>query len=373
MLPAREDPGQARSSRVAALDALRAVAALLVVWTHVCEDFVKLPYPAAHGGSLHDAAWSFDFGRAGVVAFFATSGFLIPSGLREDSTSAIRRFAVRRFFRLYPAYWVSLVAGWLVLFQLRARPLPLRALLANVTMAPGALGEVRVLGLYWTLETELLFYALCVLAHLAGVLSSARWLFGIAGTFLLGFLAFFAQNYLALPLGLGLSHDQGLLCAHLGIMFGAALLRRVHERSTEGRGPRAGVALLGTALLVGFVLPGLYLGYGPRHDAWLVRFSAPYGIGVALFAAAIAWRFGVPSALRRIGEASYSLYLFHPAVLGLALWWVHGPSGARLRELHLSAYLVVVAGASVAVAMLAHRFVEQPAMRIGDRRSRTIS
>ena len=55
-----------------------------------------------------------NIGRFGVVAFFLVSGYIIPFSLERGGS--VRRFAVGRFFRLYPLYWVSLVAI-LVIYQ----------------------------------------------------------------------------------------------------------------------------------------------------------------------------------------------------------------------------------------------------------------
>ncbi len=68
-------------NRFASLDALRGLAALLVVWQHSSESFVKLGSVAANGTLLADIAWNVDFGRIGVICFFLISGFVIPSSL----------------------------------------------------------------------------------------------------------------------------------------------------------------------------------------------------------------------------------------------------------------------------------------------------
>ena len=39
---------------------------------------------------------------------------------------------------------------------------------ANLTMLPDALGQPEMMGHYWTLETELVFYLLCIVLVLAG-------------------------------------------------------------------------------------------------------------------------------------------------------------------------------------------------------------
>ena len=67
-------------SRFAYVDSLRAIAALLVVWTHSAEIFA----PLAGGSWLYTVSHNYDFGRMGVVAFFGVSGFLVPKSIQAE-------------------------------------------------------------------------------------------------------------------------------------------------------------------------------------------------------------------------------------------------------------------------------------------------
>ncbi|CAM5339645.1 hypothetical protein SSTU70S_04052 [Stutzerimonas stutzeri] len=79
---------------------------LLVIWMHTSEVFVPIALPSLQG-RLHDVAYSFDFGRIGVVVFFIISGFVIPASLRGPRGEDCRQFLIRRLFRLYPLCWLS--------------------------------------------------------------------------------------------------------------------------------------------------------------------------------------------------------------------------------------------------------------------------
>ena len=98
------------------IDALRGIAAMLVVWLHGAELFVRLPGIDGRGQIWYDIAHTVDFGRIGVVAFFMISGYVIPPTLRGPLANGTRRFLVRRFFRLFPAYWLSIPLGYLLLW-----------------------------------------------------------------------------------------------------------------------------------------------------------------------------------------------------------------------------------------------------------------
>ena len=97
-----------QSGRFHSLDALRGIAALLVVWQHTSERFALLPNISEQGTLLAKIAYSVDFGRIGVIIFFLISGFIIPSSLKGNDPRALKHFATKRFFRLYPVYWVSI-------------------------------------------------------------------------------------------------------------------------------------------------------------------------------------------------------------------------------------------------------------------------
>ena len=83
---------------------------------------------------------------------------------------AVRRFVISRFFRLYPAYWLSLTAALVVLVVAAHQHVDAREVAANVTVLQQFIGIENVLGIYWTLQIELIFYALCVGLFIIGLL-----------------------------------------------------------------------------------------------------------------------------------------------------------------------------------------------------------
>ena len=92
------------ANRFAALDALRGIAALLVVWQHTSEYFINQPGMPPDGSGMLELFKAIDPGRIGVICFFLISGFIIPSSLRSNGNAPLTEFSIKRFFRLYPAY-----------------------------------------------------------------------------------------------------------------------------------------------------------------------------------------------------------------------------------------------------------------------------
>ena len=167
------------SARFAHIDSMRAIAALLVVWLHTSEEFVKLAAPSLQD-LLHTIAYLPDFGRIGVVLFFAISGFVIPSSLRGERLDACRTFLIKRLFRLFPLYWLSIPFGLLTSWTIWGREISATAIAWNLSMVQEAAGYPSIQGLYWTLQTELVFYGVCVLLFFVGLLRSALFLSAMA-------------------------------------------------------------------------------------------------------------------------------------------------------------------------------------------------
>src|SRR5947199_3066526 len=105
----------AAESRLWFAQALRALACLLVVFSHyghlfvldpqtvgvlcLCPPLKGLPRPAFLRVFELCQVWYFSPANFGVALFFLVSGFVIPFSLRRNTLGG---FFVRRFFRLYP-------------------------------------------------------------------------------------------------------------------------------------------------------------------------------------------------------------------------------------------------------------------------------
>ena len=150
-----------RAKRFHELDLLRFIAALSVVLFHysvrgyALQELPPSPYVVL--------APVTKYGFLGVNLFFIISGFVI---LMTAARASVRRFAVSRFVRLYPAFWLcctaTFVGSWLV--ARAGQGVPVRTYLLNMTMVSGLAYVPSVDGVYWSLLVELKFYALVLLA-----------------------------------------------------------------------------------------------------------------------------------------------------------------------------------------------------------------
>jgi peptidoglycan/LPS O-acetylase OafA/YrhL len=347
------------SDRSPHIDSVRAVAALLVVWTHSAELFGGLV-----GGSwLMDVATRYNLGRMGVVAFFCISGFLIPASLNASRPDAGRAFVIRRFFRLFPAFWLSIPLGVLALWTLYDRPLPLMDIALNFTMVPDLFRVTHVIGLYWTLEYELAFYAMCLLLFKAGLLDR-RYVTALAtalfmGGYVLGFAALVLlqrQEYA----------DLGTVSLNVGCLFLGALWRRAVDRRLDAFEM---LILAGALALLWIVTPALcaaaiYL-RDQGDNIFFVAFPTSYAVGVGLFLAMTSFAKVTWRPLAWIGLVSYSLYLLHPVVL-YPMWFVfeRGGPGAGWP---VAVQMLIAAGLSLLLAAAAYYVVERPAIELARR------
>jgi peptidoglycan/LPS O-acetylase OafA/YrhL len=211
-------------------------------------------------------------------------------------------FAIARIARLYPAFVTASVLIYLVLSaaDLPGRTPSLDSLLAHFTLVPRLIGYPFVDGVFWTLQVEVVFYALVAAAALLGL---RRWLMLI----------------LAVPVVIDLAL-KGHHCFNHFFLLGLVLYETRPAPALPPRPDR----------------PRLTVGrFTPRHTLFLilclVRMADPRRSGdtIALFAVAgLIWaatRYRIPAltgrALLSLGAISYSLYLVHQNIGYIIIRW----------------------------------------------------
>lgn len=99
------------------------------------------------------------FGYLGVDLFFVISGFVIFLSAQKGGP---RAFVASRVARLYPAYWVAIVATVVAvrLGDLPSLVVPWFDVVLNLSMFTHWFGASYVDGAYWSLAVELQFYIL---------------------------------------------------------------------------------------------------------------------------------------------------------------------------------------------------------------------
>lgn len=135
------------------------IASLIVVFYHV-----EITFEKYFGAGV--SSW-FKPGSCGVQIFFVISGFVmfhVHSTDPASSLATIRRFARKRFQRIYPPLWIVLIALVPVVYPAKASILDvISAFLVLPVNTEPYYSEV-VLAVEWTLRHEMLFYAFFALA-----------------------------------------------------------------------------------------------------------------------------------------------------------------------------------------------------------------
>lgn len=353
------------TSRLRHIDSLRAIAALLVLYMHVSESFYRLSPQTESSRWLYDLAFTIDAGRIGVVAFFMISGFVIPFSARPERPAAGWDFAIKRLFRIYPAYWLSVFAGAFACYWLWDRPFGPREILVNLTLLQDLVGVPSAQGLYWTLIVELAFYAICLAFLLSGNIRNDRCIgFFAAGLASVVLLSLIATRSGTAPFGFNVIQ----WFVHLSVMATGTLFRAWYDGGLRDRVSRGLLWTLLAFYLAGFPLLSTLLAGLP----W--RYTVPYASGVLLFVLGTAVvRISHP-VMAWLGQISYSIYLFHAVVFYPLLWLLlQLPADAWWRTRHLGFYLGLNAVLTVLVSTLVYHCVERPAIDYGKRVARWVA
>jgi peptidoglycan/LPS O-acetylase OafA/YrhL len=338
----------------------------MVACAHVWEKFLPV---ARQSGGAAAKSWPryFELGITGVVLFFAISGFVIYGTLRGPREGAGLRFVITRFFRLFPAYWVSAAAGLIFIWWWQGWPITRPMVAANATMLPDVFGQPPIMGLYWTLGTELVFYFSCWLIWRLDLLDNARFLAGLVVTMSLTWFALKGAKQLgAVPDDISAAWKN--LPRHLGIMFWGAYFRIVYD---ETKGFRESIRNNRKAwILVALTVVLLVVG-GSRQFSFFLHpgrtWFSSYVVAPLLFWLWVACLRVRTRAIAWLGRISYSIYLFHLVVVTPLVYWVALEGNATLRGWPTVCYLIPTLLLTILASAAVYYAVELPAIACGKR------
>ncbi|MCF0061897.1 acyltransferase [Dyadobacter chenwenxiniae] len=325
-------------SRFLELDALRGLAAIMVVLFH---------FTINSNGVL--LGWEFNYGVTGVDIFFMISGFVIFLTI-----SRVKRwpdFVVSRFARLYPAFWCCMFLTAVVTMYFEPELVSVKRILANLTMASIFFGQENMDQSYWTLLVELVFYFWILVLLILGKIKSIVNV-GLAFMVLVVLFHAFSAYYTSF-------HEFATrkieLLNHFPLFFSGILFYLVRNGNHVRRN---------SLLILASLLAACFMHYQGGRVQYHVTPSEHYVILAVfhiVFAFAIFGKMGFlnKAPLLFLGKISYCLYLIHQYI-GLRLLAMLTDSW----QINIYPALVITIAVVVLIAYLVNTFVEIPANMI---------
>jgi peptidoglycan/LPS O-acetylase OafA/YrhL len=351
-------PSIPENGHFVALDWLRAVAALSVFVHHFYQQYA--PQLTGKTGFIH--AFMIHLGSWGVCLFFILSGFCIHWSRLLDSTRTQgfqpRIFAIRRFFRIYPALFVAVILCYVIeqfyTSNLLNSP-SLGAVFAHLMLVSSFSVEYRgaINNVLWTVIVECHFYILYF--FLWRLFDGPRKIMAVtmiaiglaAATFLVSVTLFEPGKYRVLV-------QHIFLASWWSWCLGALLAELLFKKELL-----PGSLAVNRLCLYGLVTLSLIIGLLPHQLALQSgRFILPFlTLGIVYFMLVSRYDFDRQKTLVFTGVISYSLYLFHPIAILIGV-----ASGLNVA---FSAVLVFSVG--ILLASANYVLVEAPFMALGKR------
>lgn len=333
-----------KQERLGYLDSARGLAAIGVLFAHAIASFSERSIDLITLASFTESY--LDLGKIFLILFFLTSGFVIPYSIRGEGRNAIKSFVLSRFFRLYPVYWLSAILGF-ILFG----TFTLKELLVNLTMLQQFFGVENIIGLYWTLQLELIFYFLIALTFVFNRLNNMKFLFQTSVFFLLiALLMAVVRNALIvkLPLALPLS---------LSLMYFSSYYRYYVISNSFYAGKLSNYYFIFFGILIPIIS---YLGYNYDfgfNESWL-KYTLSYFIGLSLFIGICHFKHS-SLIMEYLGKVSYSIYVFHP----LSIFIIQRMS--FFESFSGFAKVLLVLGSTVLFSHFSYSLIEWPSINFG--------
>ncbi|WP_296711171.1 acyltransferase [Rhodoblastus sp.] len=339
--------------KLEAIQALRFIAATAVVVDHALSQLVSRAFLPPRWEQ-----YGWHCGQAGVWAFFAISGFIMIHAERENfgRGGGAKAFIAKRLVRIAPMYWLASLVALAALLSTGHAPPTVSYVAASLLFLPSPAqpGELirPLLGQGWTLIYEMMFYCIFFCAMFLTFYRGAVSILAALGALVLA-------GSVIKPLAA--AYDPFTVAAFVTdpiiLLFGAGcvigLVRRRLDRIELSHGLMAALILLGAA--VSLFVAGRF-GYPMNFYA-----RAPFMLLATAAVAMCAFAKDRSSPSSRImsllGDASYSVYLFHLFFLN-ALFF----AASRLPGFSRAAWLYVIAAVAAANAagLVIHVFVEKP-------------
>lgn len=362
----------AQNKKVEFANTLRGLASLFVVISHYfyfywlgrpivanMTNMAELPldkYPVPNFVYLLNPGHGFSWGPYGVSIFFLISGFVIPFSLKN---STALQFFINRTLRIYPTYFVGFTITLLSIYagsRYFGNPWQLTPSEAIIHLFPGLrdiMWSRNIDGVIWTLEVEVKFYIICLLA-IALFKKRSLWVFVLPAV-ILAITA--ASNFYSpilksdYPEAYKQATNFMYAAPYLVFMFIGVVFHYLHSDT---------INRYVASILVVSIFGVMWLTWTNSYFADQASLIYSYGYGLLTFSFAFIFPgfFKGNPVLNFLAKISYPLYVVH-SLAGYLIIRVLLEQGI--------APILAIAGALICVIPLAyalHLCVEAPSMRL---------
>jgi len=344
-----------KSNKIDWIQGLRGVAALLVVLCHAREYLLQNP-------SFKEISSVLIPGAMGVDLFFVISGFIMVYSTQGGSgVDYAKDFAIKRFSRIFPLYFIVSVLWILVVkrnpeffFGIDNLIVFAKSIFFIPVSNAHPLFHAPVVSLGWTLNFEIYFYVVFGLSLLFGKFKTHVLMGWMALTLILVPATFSEFSFAA-------NKNHGYTLTYLNLatnpiifeFLAGFLIAKLYLKDSIVF-PNITLAKSSVAISLALVIWLNYSGYSSYGP---MSWGAPIMLFVACLAiASKTVEFKVPSSLVWLGKISFSLYLTHYLTRAALDYMVLRTSYRAI--MHGWGYVIFTSVVAVYVAALFHLLIE---------------
>jgi peptidoglycan/LPS O-acetylase OafA/YrhL len=339
--------------RYPSIEGLRTIAAMGVVWIHV---WARYGNPALKLGGI-DFFKAFSFVGNGVDFFFVISGFLMYMNWYDKKVSmqTYFDFIKKRFLRIAPLYYVSLLIYFLFFTIIEKREIGIWDIICNLLFL-NTIFKINIVPTYWSLAVEWFFYLAIPLLFLCKFIKQQGLLLLVLSVLGLGRLYYIeSQDYIFLSDTHSLSFIPEF---GWGIVVGM-LYKLRPEKLYPAIGTIGGmfIVLLGRCLRWTSLLPfyGSYAVLCKTLSGTVISLGFAIILLISLNSRAKSNLLLSKPFFQFSGKLSYGIYIWHILFIS-CLQFI---SGMRVSNAQLVFYYILVCLGSVALSYISYHTIER--------------
>ena len=288
--------------RIEWIDTLKGIAAIFVIILHFWNG-LKLQYNYTGYENILFSILNFitidfvDIGKIAVAIFFIISGYLTANTFRKKNR---KQFIIDRCKRMYPLYWVSIILSLILI-----KKEPLIKIIINATMFQQFVGVENIVGAFWTLQIDWIFYIICLILVTLKMFEKNKYIN----------LTYYGFLLLSLVMGILRFYTEKNFPIAIGILISLTFLGLMIKRNEDDDNKEKYNIKLKIFLFLVVLFPTVMLSYTNKFVNLKVgfRYFNTYVVAIIMFLVGKKL-IKNKNIFSKLGRYSYSLYLLHPSI-----------------------------------------------------------